>query len=89
MVLVRRCGAHTHRPADRSEREITVHSDPADRADTARVLAVAAEVLRQHAPDVDGWCAGCLTLWGRLAPFPCEMTKWAAAVHAAYTDPPY
>jgi hypothetical protein len=75
------------RSADRSEREITVHSDPADRADTAPMLAVAAEVLRQHAPDADGWCGGCLTLWGRLAPHPCETAKWAAAVRAAYTDP--
>ena len=63
-------------------------ADAADRDGVARVLAAAAEVLRQHTSDAGGWCSGCLTLWGRLAPFPCESAKWAAAVRAAYTEPP-
>jgi hypothetical protein len=42
----------------------------------------------QHTPDAVGWCAGCLTLWGRLAPSPCESARSAAAVRAAYTGPP-
>jgi hypothetical protein len=65
-----------------------VDSDPADRDGIKRVLAAAADVLRQHGPDAGGWCTGCLTLWGRLAPFPCETARWAAAVQAAYPDPP-
>jgi len=65
-----------------------VDSDPAGRDGVAQVLAAAAEVLHRHMPDAGGWCTGCLNLWGRLAPFPCETAKWAAAVHAAYTDPP-
>jgi hypothetical protein len=68
--------------------EITVGSDPADGDGIQRLCAAAAEVLRQHAPDEDGWCTGCLGLWGRLVPFPCESAKWAAAVRAAYPDPP-
>ncbi len=54
--------------------------DPRD-----RVVAFAVEVLRQHRSDADGWCTGCLCLWGRLAPHPCTQWQWAAAVHAAYT----
>jgi hypothetical protein len=65
-----------------------VDADAADREGVARVLAAAAVVLRQHRPDAGGWCSGCLTLWGRLAPFPCESAMWAAAVCAAYADPP-
>ena len=64
-----------------------MNSDPAARDGVERVLAVAGEVLRQHRPDRDGWCTGCLILWGRLAPFPCATARWAAAVRAAYADP--
>lgn len=62
-------------------------ADRADRDRVARTLAVAAEVLRRHTPDRGGWCLGCLSLWGRLAPYPCETAKWATAVRAAYADP--
>jgi len=65
-----------------------VDGDPADRDAMARLLAVAVAVLRQHRPDAEGWCWGCLNVWGRLATFPCETAKWAAAVRAAYPDPP-
>jgi hypothetical protein len=52
----------------------------------ARAIAYAAEVVRQHTPDPDGWCTGCLNLWGRLTPYPCTQVEWAAAVHAADVD---
>jgi hypothetical protein len=61
---------------------------PAARDATDRVIASAASVLRHHTPDPDGWCRGCLALWGRLAPFPCEQARWAMAVHAAYNEKP-
>jgi hypothetical protein len=71
---------------DRLRREITVDADPAARDVTERVLAAAAEVLRQHRPDGDGWCSGCLAVWGRLVFFErCMQVAWAAAaVRAAY-----
>jgi len=82
-------GTHgTNGAKQRSERETTVESDRADRGGISRLLAVAAEVLRQHASDEDGWCIGCLSQWRRLAPHPCETANWAAAVRAAYTEAP-
>ncbi len=52
-----------------------------------RVIAFAAEVLRQHTPDRDGWCRGCLALWGRLVFFEqCTQVQWAEAVHAFYAE---
>lgn len=62
--------------------------DPTTDDDRERVIAFAASVLRDHVPDADGWCLGCLSLWGRLAPHPCEQAKWATAVYAAYVRPP-
>jgi len=62
-----------------------VDADPAARDATDRVIAAAAEVLRQHVPDADGWCLGCLALWGRLVFIEgCTQVQWAAAVRAAY-----
>jgi len=62
-----------------------VDADPADREATERTLAAAAEVLRQHTPDADGWCLGCLAQWGRLVFIEqCTQVQWAAAVRAAY-----
>jgi hypothetical protein len=59
-----------------------VTSDPAGRD---AMLAAAAEVERQHVPDADGWCLGCLALWGRLVLIEqCTQLTWAAAVYAAY-----
>jgi hypothetical protein len=83
------CGPCERRsPVGRSGREIVVDADPVAQEAMERVIAAAAEVLGQHIPDARGWCRGCLSLWGRLAPFPCEQAKWAAAVREAYTDPP-
>jgi len=64
-----------------------VDSRPPDETADAMVAA-AAEVARVHFADADGWCAGCLAIWGRLAPHPCGQAAWAAAVYAAYADPP-
>ncbi len=62
-------------------------ADPADRDAIERVLAAAAEVLRQHAPDRDGWCRGCLDTWGRLVfSEQCTQAQWAAAMYADYWD---
>jgi hypothetical protein len=63
-------------------------AEPVAQGATDRVIAAAAEVLRQHTPDADGWCQGCLSVWGRLAPFPCGQAKWAAAVRKTYTSTP-
>jgi hypothetical protein len=66
-----------------------VSGEPGDgEKGTDRVVAFAASVLRYHTPDADGWCLGCLTFWGRLAPFPCQQARWALAVRAAYDDEP-
>jgi hypothetical protein len=62
-----------------------VDADAVVRDAIGRTLAAAAEVLRQHTSDAGGLCWGCLDLWGRLAPYPCEQVKWATAVRAAYT----
>jgi hypothetical protein len=52
-----------------------------------RLIAAATEVLRQHGPDAEGWCRGCLSLWGRLVTFEqCTQAEWVAAVHTAYQD---
>jgi hypothetical protein len=60
-----------------------VTNDPAGRD---AILAAAAEVARQHVPDADGWCLGCLALWGRLVFIEqCAQLKWATAVHATYS----
>ncbi len=63
---------------------LTVDANPApDPRD--RVLAYAADVLRHHIPDRDGWCRGCSDLWGRLVFIDqCTQVQWAAAVEAAY-----
>jgi len=68
------CG--TPGPCDRRETAVEVFS---------RLFASAAEVVQQHLPDAEGWCGGCLRLWGRLAPDPCTQVRWAATIHAAYT----
>ncbi len=61
--------------------------DPAARDTLARTLAAAAEVMRQHTPDADGWCRGCLALWGRLMLIEqCTQLQWAVAVRAAYVQ---
>lgn len=67
---------------------IAVDGDPTGRDAAERMLAAAADVSRQHIPDGDGWCAGCLDLWARLAPFPCLQAQWAAATQAEYTRIP-
>lgn len=52
-----------------------------------RLLESAAEVLRRHVPDRDGWCLGCSQVWGRLVLIEqCTQAQWAAAVFAAYGD---
>ena len=63
-----------------------MEGDPAGRdAALARTLAAAAEVVRVHVPDADGWCLGCLAQWGRLVFIEqCTQVQWAAAVRAAY-----
>lgn len=63
-------------------------AEPVAQSGTDRAIAAAAEVLREHTPDADEWCRGCLSLWGRLAPYPCEQAKWAAAVRETYTRTP-
>jgi len=89
VIHARRCGPRERGGyVGRAGRESTVDADSADPDGVARVLAAATDVLRQHTPDAGGWCSGCLRLWGRLAPFPCESAKWAAAVRATYTDAP-
>jgi hypothetical protein len=61
-----------------------VEGDPAGRDAIERTLAAATEVLRQHTPDADGWCLGCLNIWDRLVLWEqCTQAGWAAAVHAA------
>jgi hypothetical protein len=56
-----------------------------DQAGRDAMLATAAEVVRQHLPDADGWCLGCLTFWGRLVFIEqCTQLKWASAVQAIY-----
>jgi hypothetical protein len=61
-----------------------VDVEPVDRDGIARTVAAAEELLRHHVPDAGGTCWGCLEWWGRLAPYPCEQARWAAAVRAAY-----
>jgi hypothetical protein len=69
-------------------REAAVVACSAARMGTHRLLAAAGEVTREHRPDADGWCQGCLRLWSRLAWYPCEQASWAAAVAvAAAFDP--
>lgn len=85
-----RCGPRVHGwPFGPAGREITVDGDPADRdAALARTLAAAADVVRAHVPDADGWCLGCLALWGRLVLIEqCTQLRWATAVRAAYPGP--
>jgi hypothetical protein len=66
-------------------REFTVDGDPADRDAVVHTLVAAADVVRVHVPDVDGWCLGCLALWGRLVSVEqCTQLHWAMAVRAAY-----
>lgn len=48
-----------------------------------RVFADAVTVAGLHVPDRDGWCVGCLQVWGRLVPYPCTQAEWAQAVLAA------
>jgi hypothetical protein len=53
--------------------------------EASQVLATAVEVLRQHFPDADGWCMGCLGLWGRLVFHEqCTQADWARGVRVAY-----
>ena len=57
----------------------------ADREGIARTLAAAAEVVRQHVPDEDGWCVGCLASWGRLVLIEQgTQRQWAVAVYVRY-----
>ena len=52
------------------------------------MIEYAAEVLRQHVPDGDGWCLGCSELWDRLVFIDqCQQARWATAVHVAYAMP--
>lgn len=65
-------------------------ADPAAPDETSRVLRAAAEVLRQHLPDTDGWCLGCVALWGRLVFHEhCTQAQWARAIYAAYGRQPW
>jgi hypothetical protein len=74
---------------DGTGRETSVDSDPADRDGVRQLLTAAAEVVRQHTPDADDWCLGCLALWGRLVFIEqCTQLQWAAAVHARYGGRP-
>jgi hypothetical protein len=62
-----------------------VNADSAAPDEASRLLARAAEVLRQHLPDADGWCVGCVLLWGRLVFYEqCTQAQWARAVRLAY-----
>jgi hypothetical protein len=47
------------------------------------VLDRAVTVLATHV-DHDGVCDGCVQMWARLAPFPCEQRRWAMAVSERY-----
>jgi hypothetical protein len=58
----------------------TPASDPWDRA----VASAVQILLRDHTPDAEGWCRGCLTIWGRLVSFDhCTQARWATAMLAA------
>jgi hypothetical protein len=62
--------------------DATPEPDPRD-----RVIEQAVEILRQHTPDADGWCRGCIYAWGRLTFFEqCAQAQWASAVRAAYAE---
>jgi hypothetical protein len=47
------------------------------------VLDSAAAVLATHTAR-EGMCGGCIELWARLAPFPCDQRRWAVAVVERY-----
>lgn len=50
-------------------------------ADGAGVLFHDAQtILARHTRDAVGMCAGCRTMWNRLAPYPCTQAAWAEAV---------
>ena len=54
---------------------------PAPRADGEAVLFHDAQtILARHTRDSVGMCAGCRTMWNRLAPYPCTQAAWAQAV---------
>ncbi|WP_026321357.1 hypothetical protein [Salinispora fenicalii] len=47
------------------------------------LLACAEAVLASHT-NRGGICAGCLDWWARLAPVPCEQSRWAQAVRERF-----
>jgi hypothetical protein len=47
------------------------------------VLDRAVSVLATHV-DQDSVCDGCVQMWARLTPFPCEQRRWAMAVSERY-----
>lgn len=60
-------------------------AEPAYDSEIVRLVAAAFRVTQVHQPASDGFCAGCLALWGHLAWYPCTQTQWAKAVLAQYT----
>jgi hypothetical protein len=47
------------------------------------LLDRAVMVLGTHG-ECHGMCGGCIELWARLTPFPCEQRRWAVAVVERY-----
>ncbi|WP_406037733.1 hypothetical protein OG799_23760 [Micromonospora sp. NBC_00898] len=39
-------------------------------------------ILAVHVRELDGMCAGCLTWWSRLSPYPCWQVEWATSRQA-------
>jgi hypothetical protein len=50
------------------------------------MLTRADAVLATHL-NWKGMCDGCVQIWARLAPLPCEQRRWAMAVIERYDKP--
>jgi hypothetical protein len=66
---------------------MTVADPPADANDLAALARLKAVRVVQVHTDENGWCRGCIEVWARLAPFPCEQVTWARSVVDRYGDP--
>lgn len=66
---------------------VPVAARPADAQAVQAIVDRAAAVLAVHTAR-DGMCDGCIEIWARLAPFPCEQRQWAAAVVERYGTAP-